>query len=95
MGCGNGIIGRGFDGLGGLGGLGGFDGGCGGCGGFDGGCRRKGRGFDGLGGLGGCGGFDGGCGRGCDRDDKRISVITAIRAVIAKGDGSFDHVGNW
>ena len=30
MGCGNGILGRGFDGLGGLGGFGGFDGGCGG-----------------------------------------------------------------
>ena len=38
----------------------------------------------------GCGGFDGGCGRGCDRDDKRIAVITAIRAVVARGDGCFD-----
>jgi hypothetical protein len=36
MGCGNGILGRGFDGLGGLGGCGGFEG----CGGF-GGCGRK------------------------------------------------------
>ena len=69
MGCGNGIIGRGFDGFGGLGGFGGFDGGCGGCGGFDGGCRR-----------------------GCD-DDKRIAVITAVRAVAARGEGCFD--GRW
>jgi hypothetical protein len=39
----------------------------------------------------GCGGFDGGCGRGCGcDDDKRIAVITAIRAVVAKGDGCFD-----
>jgi len=68
MGCGNGILGRGFDGLGGLGGLGGFDGGCGGCGGFDGGCGR---------------------GRGCG-DDKRIAVITAVRAICAQGDGCFD-----
>jgi hypothetical protein len=65
MGCGNGILGRGFDGLGGLGGCGGFDGGCGGCGGFDGGCRRGG-------------------------DDKRIAIITAVRAIAAKGDGCFD-----
>ena len=64
MGCGNGILGRGFDGLGGLGG-------CGGCGGFD----------------GGCGGFDGGCGR---DNDRSIRVITAVRAVCAKGDGCFD-----
>ena len=43
----------------------------------------------------GCGGFDGGCGcgRGCDRDDKRIAVITAVRAVVARGDGCFD--GRW
>jgi hypothetical protein len=71
MGCGNGIIGRGFDGLGGLGGFGGFDGGCGGCGGFDGGCGR---------------------GRGCG-NDRSISVITAVRAVCARGDGCFD--GGW
>jgi len=71
MGCGNGILGRGFDGLGGLGGLGGFDGGCGGCGGFDGGCGR---------------------GRGCG-DDKQIAVITAVRAIAARGDGCFD--GRW
>jgi len=70
MGRGNGILGRGFDGLGGLGGFGGFDGGCGGCGG-------------------GCGGR----GRGCGGDDKRIAVITAIRAVAASGDGCFD--GRW
>jgi hypothetical protein len=62
-GCGNGILGRGFDGLGGLGGFGGFDGGC------------------------------GGFGRGCDRDDKRIAVITAVRVVVAKGEGCFD--GRW
>ena len=37
-------------------------------------------------------GFDGGCGRGCV-DDKQISVITAIRAVCARGDGCFD--GGW
>jgi hypothetical protein len=72
-GCGNGILGRGFDGLGGLGGFGGFDGGCGGCGGF-----------------GGWGGR--GCGRGCG-GDKRIAVITAVRAVAASGDGCFD--GRW
>ena len=66
MGCGNGVLGRGFDGLGGLGRFGGFDGGCG-----------------------GCGGFDGGCGRGCG-DDKRISVITAVRAITARGEGCFD-----
>ncbi len=72
-GRGNGILGRGFDGLGGLGGFGGFDGGCGGCGGF-----------------GGWGGR--GCGRGCG-DDKKIAVITAIRAVAASGEGCFD--GRW
>ena len=64
----------------------------GGCGGFP--FLGRGRDFDGFGlGLGGCGGFDGGCGgcgRGCDRDDKRISVITAVRAVCARGDGCFD-----
>jgi len=42
---------------------------------------------------GGCGGCGGGCG--CGGDDKRIAVITAIRAIVANGDGSFDHVGNW
>jgi hypothetical protein len=40
--------------------------------------------FDGFGGFGGCGGC-GGCG-----DDKRIAVITAVRAVAAKGEGCFD-----
>ena len=55
------------------------------------GCDDRFRGGFGCGFDGGCGGFDGGCGRrrGCD-DDKRISVITAIRAVCAKGDGCFD-----
>jgi hypothetical protein len=70
----------------------------GGCGFGDGILGRG--GFDGLGLFGGSGGFDGGCGggcgggcrRGCD-DDKRIAVITAIRAVVAKGDGCFD--GGW
>lgn len=70
-------------------------------GGFGFGGRGCGRGFDGLGGLGGFGGFDGGfggfdggCGRGrgCG-DDKRIAVITAIRAVVARGEGCFD--GRW
>ena len=41
---------------------------------------------------GGCGGWDGGCGRGCG-DDKRIAVITAVRAVAARGEGCFD--GGW
>jgi hypothetical protein len=54
------------------------------------------RGFDGLGlfgGLdGGCGGC-GGCDRGCGGDDKRIAVITAVRAIAAKGEGCFD--GKW
>jgi hypothetical protein len=61
--------------------------------------------FDGLGGWGGCGGgcggsWGGGCGGGCGRgcgggcgDDKRIAVITAVRAVAAKGEGCFD--GRW
>jgi hypothetical protein len=43
----------------------------------------------------GCGGFEG-CGRcGCDKDDKKISVITAVRAVCAQGEGCFDKVGEW
>lgn len=66
----------------------------GGCGFGDGILGRG--GFDGLGLFGGCGGFDGGCGgcgRGCDRDDKRIAVITAVRAVVARGEGCFD--GRW
>ncbi len=61
----------------------------GGCG-FGDGILGRGR-FDGLGcglGFGGCG-FDGGCGRRCD-DDRRISVITAVRAVCARGEGCFD-----
>jgi len=69
-------------------------------GGFGFGGLGSGRGFDGLGGLGGFGGgFDGGCGgcggwggRGCG-DDKKIAVITAVRAIVAKGDGCFD--GKW
>ena len=50
-----------------------------------------GDGILGLGGLGGFGGFGGcgGCGRGCG-DDKRIAVITAVRAIAARGDGCFD-----
>jgi hypothetical protein len=39
----------------------------------------------------GCGGGCGGCG-GCG-DDRRIAVITAVRAVVAKGEGCFD--GRW
>jgi hypothetical protein len=56
-------------------------------------CGRD--GILGLGGLGGFGGFDGGCGRcgGCG-DDKRIAVITAVRAIVAKG-ADFDRVGDW
>lgn len=44
----------------------------------------------------GCGGFEG-CGRGCgcDKDDKKVSVITAVRAVCAQGDGCFDKIGEW
>jgi hypothetical protein len=37
---------------------------------------------------GGCGGCGGGCG-GCG-DDKKIAVITAVRAIAARGDGCFD-----
>jgi len=62
-------------------------------GGFGDGILGRGR-FDGLG-FGGCGGFDGGCGGcggGCG-DDKRIAVITAVRAVVARGEGCFD--GRW
>lgn len=60
----------------------------GGCGFGDGILGRG--GFDGLGLFGGCG-FDGGCGGcgGCG-DDRRIAVITAVRAVAAKGEGCFD-----
>ena len=54
----------------------------------------NGNGILGLGDFGGilggaCGGGCGVCGRGCG-DDKRIAVITAVRAVAAKGDGCFD-----
>jgi hypothetical protein len=50
-------------------------------GGFDGGrFDRRGLGWGGL--DGGCG-FDGGCGCG---GDKKIRVITAVRAVCASGD---------
>ena len=62
----------------------------GGCGFGDGILGRG--GFDGLGLFGGCGGFDGGCGgwgRGCG-DEKKISVITAVRVVCARGEGCFD-----
>jgi hypothetical protein len=52
-----------------------------------------GNGILGLGGLGGFGGWGGrGCGGGCG-DDKRIAVITAVRAVFARGEGCFD--GRW
>jgi hypothetical protein len=57
------------------------------------GCGRDGiLGLGGLWGAGGCGGCGGGCGRGCG-DDRRIAVITAVRAVAASGDGCFD--GRW
>lgn len=43
----------------------------------------------------GCGGFDG-CGCGCKKeDDKKIAVITAIRAVCAQGEGCFDKFKEW
>jgi len=58
-----------------------------------GGCGNGILGFGGLFG-GACGGCDGGCGCGCG-DDKRIAVITAVRAVVARGDGCFDKCGNW
>ncbi len=48
----------------------------------------RGRGLDGFGLLGGLDGGCGGCG-GCG-DEKRIAVITAVRAVAAKGEGCFD-----
>lgn len=54
------------------------------------GCGNGILGFGGFPGI--FGGCDGGCGCGCG-DDRRIAVITAIRAVVAKGDGCFD--GNW
>jgi hypothetical protein len=65
----------------------------GGCGGFPFLGRGRGDGLFGFGGLGGCGGGCnwGGCG-GCG-DDKKIAVITAVRAIVAKGDGCFD--GKW
>lgn len=51
-----------------------------------------GNGILGLGGLWGvgCGGC---CGCGGCGDEKRTAVITAVRAVAAKGDGCFD--GDW
>ena len=52
------------------------------------GCDDRFRGGFGCGFDGGCGGFDGGCG-----DDKRIAVITAVRAIAARGEGCFD--GRW
>lgn len=58
-------------------------------------------GFGGCGGFGECGGF-GGCGGfgNCDRfgccgrcgDEKKIAVITAVRASVAEGEGCFDRV---
>jgi hypothetical protein len=60
------------------------------------GCGRD--GILGLGGWGGCGGGWGGCGGGwggcggCG-GEKKIAVITAVRAVAASGDGCFD--GRW
>jgi hypothetical protein len=45
-------------------------------------------------GCGACGACGGGCGCG-DKDDKRIAVITAVRAIIARGDGCFDKIGEW
>jgi hypothetical protein len=61
------------------------------------GCDGCGNGILGLGNFGGifggaCGGCDGGCGCGCG-GDKKIAVITAVRAIAAKGDGCFD--GKW
>ena len=58
-----------------------------------------GNGVLGLGDFGGilggaCGGGCGACGCGCG-DDKKIAVITAVRAIAAKGDGCFDRLGNW
>ena len=57
------------------------------------GCGNGLLGFGGLwgAGCGGCG-CNNNCGCGCG-DDKRIAVITAVRAVAAKGDGCFD--GPW
>lgn len=43
-------------------------------------------------GFGPWGGWDGGWKGGCG-DEKRIAVITAVRAIAAKGDGCFD--GKW
>lgn len=60
----------------------------GGCGFGDGILGR--RGFDGLGLF---GGLDGGCG-GCG-GEKKIAVITAVRAVAAKGDGKIFERDWW
>lgn len=38
----------------------------------------------------GCGSCACGCG---SNDDKKIAVITAVRAIAAKGDGCFDKIG--
>lgn len=47
-------------------------------------------GFGDCGRFGDCDRFSGcGCGRCCD--EKKIAVITAVRAALAKGDGCFDH----
>jgi hypothetical protein len=35
----------------------------------------------------------GSCSCGCDKDDKKVAVITAIRAVCAQGEGCFDKIG--
>ena len=49
--------------------------------------RHRGFGF-------GWGGWDGGWDGGCRRHgDKKLSIITVVRAIVAKGDGCFD--GNW
>lgn len=48
---------------------------------------------DGFGLWGGWSGWDGGWDGGCGYDDKRIAVITAVRVIVAKGDGCFD--GKW
>lgn len=44
----------------------------------------------------GCGacGCNSGCG--CKKDDdKKVAIITAIRAIAANGDGVFDKVNKW
>jgi hypothetical protein len=46
----------------------------------------------------GCGacGCNSGSGCGCKKDDdKKVAIITAIRAVCAQGDGCFNNIGKW